>query len=164
LFSKDSLVIGCGNPLLGDDGFGPAVIKFFDEKQILPNHIGLFDAGTSVRDLLFDMLLSGKIPGQLIFIDAVQKTHTAPGEIIQINIDQIPANKVVDYSLHQFPTTNMLKQLQDSSPVDIRIYAVQVDHIPQMICPGLSRPVKKAIKKMVNIIMREALSLEPQSC
>jgi hydrogenase maturation protease len=27
LFEYDCLVLGCGNPLIGDDGFGPAVIQ-----------------------------------------------------------------------------------------------------------------------------------------
>jgi len=55
-------------------------------------------------------------------IDAVQLSNVLPGEIICIDIDKIPENKVADYSLHQFPTTNMLKELKDLSLIDIEIY------------------------------------------
>ena len=123
LFNKDILVVGCGNPLLGDDGFGPAVIESLEMQQIQADHIGLLDAGTSVRELLFDLLLSSPIPKTLILIDAVQHSIAGPGDIITIDVDQIPENKVADYSLHQFPTTNMLKELKDSGLIDIKIYA-----------------------------------------
>ncbi len=152
LFNKDILVVGCGNPLLGDDGFGPAVIESLEMQQIQADHIGLLDAGTSVRELLFDLLLSSPIPKTLILIDAVQHSSARPGDIIAIDVDQIPENKVADYSLHQFPTTNMLKELRDSGLIDIKIYAVQVETIPKLVKPGLSRPVKKAVIKLSNLI------------
>ncbi len=152
LFNKDILVVGCGNQLLGDDGFGPAVIESLEAQNILADHIGLLDAGTSVRELLFDLLLSSPIPKRLILIDAVQHSNVLPGEIIRIDIDQIPENKVADYSLHQFPTINMLKELRDASMIDIEIYAVQIDNIPQMVKPGLSKPVKEAVRKLCNLI------------
>ncbi|WP_299982972.1 hydrogenase maturation protease [Desulfobacula sp.] len=152
MFNKDILVVGCGNSLFGDDGFGPAVIESLEAQHILADHIGLLDAGTSVRELLFDLLLSSPIPKNLILIDAVQHSNALPGEVIRIDIDQIPENKKADYSLHQFPTTNMLKELKDSSLIDIEIYAVQIDNIPQMVKPGLSRPVKEAVRKLCNLI------------
>ena len=152
LFNKDILVVGCGNPLLGDDGFGPAVIESLEAQNILADHIGLFDAGTSVRELLFDLLLSRKIPKHLILIDAVHHSNALSGEILRIDIDQIPENKVADYSLHQFPTMNMLKELRDASVIDIEIYAVHVDDIPQEVRPGLTRPVKEAVPRLCNLI------------
>ncbi len=155
LFTKNLLVVGCGNPFLGDDGFGPAVIQHLKTDFILPEHVGLFDAGTSVRELLFDLLLSGKAPETFILVDAVQHSNALPGEIIPIALDQIPENKVGDYSLHQFPTTNLLKELKDSSPMDIWAYAVQVSNIPKTIEPGLSLPVKKAVIKMGHLIQQK---------
>ncbi len=157
LFNKDILVVGCGNTLLGDDGFGPAVIKSLEAQHILADHIGFLDAGTSVRELLFDLLLSSQIPRILILIDAVQHSNVLPGEIIRIDIDQIPKNKKADYSLHQFPSINMLKELKDASIIDIEIYAVQVDTIPQEVKPGLSEPVKKAVLKLCSLIKHRIL-------
>lgn len=152
LFEKDILVIGCGNPLLGDDGFGPAVIRSLESQDIPSGRIGFLDAGTSIRELLFDMLLSGKVPELLVIIDAVQVSDALPGEIIRIDVDKIPGNKIADYSLHQFPTTNMLKELKDSCRTKIVIYAVQVANLPEMVRPGLSLPVKEAVARMCGLI------------
>ncbi|WP_457552237.1 hydrogenase maturation protease [Desulfobacula sp.] len=164
MFNKDILVVGCGNPLFGDDGFGPAVIESLESQNILADHIGLLNAGTSVRELLFDLLLSKKIPKTLVLIDAVQHSNALPGEIIRIDVDQIPENKKADYSLHQFPTTNMLKELKDSALIDIKIYAVQVDYIPQMVKPGLSGPVKKAVFQLCNLIKMKIFEQDFISC
>ncbi|MBU2455345.1 MAG: hydrogenase maturation protease, partial [Proteobacteria bacterium] len=140
--------------LLGDDGFGPEVIKALEARHILTDDIGVLDAGTSFRELLFDLLLCAKIPRTLILIDAIQYSNALPGDILCINIDQIPENKVADYSLHQFPAMNMLKELKELSLIDIQIYAVQIDYIPLEVKPGLSDPVKKAVDKMCCLIKR----------
>ncbi len=164
LFNKDILVVGCGNTLLGDDGFGPTVIESLEAEHILTEHIGFLDAGTSVRELLFDLLLASPIPRRLVLIDAVQHSNALPGEIICIDIDQIPENKKADYSLHQFPSINMLRELKDASVIDIEIYAVQVDNIPEEINPGLSKPVKKAVLKMCSLINQKILYPKFISC
>ncbi len=45
-------VLGCGNPLFGDDGFGPAFIDYFNlhfKHRVGPN-VEVIDMGTAVRD------------------------------------------------------------------------------------------------------------------
>jgi len=155
LFAKDILVIGCGNPLLGDDGFGPAVIESLEAQSIASDHLGLLDAGTSVRELLFDLLVSPKKLHTLILVDAVLQPNALPGDILPILLDQIPVNKVHDYSLHQFPTTNMLQELKNSTQIDIQMYGVQVSCIPEKVKPGLSLPVKKAVAGMCSMILEK---------
>ncbi len=44
-------VVGVGNPLMGDDGVGIAVIQEL-AKESLPGGVELFDAGTTLLDLL----------------------------------------------------------------------------------------------------------------
>lgn len=140
--------------MLGDDGFGPAVIKQIEENYLLADNIGLLDAGTSVRDLLFDVILLGKKPKAIVIIDAVNHEKRAAGEIFEMALDQVPENKIVDYSLHQFPSTNMLKDLASYSQIDICFFAVQILTIPDCVEPGLSRPVKKAVTKMCHLILQ----------
>ena len=157
LFRKSILVVGCGNPLLGDDGFGPAVIEHLETRYELPDHVGLFDAGTSARELLFDLLFSNHAPDHLILVDAVRHSKISPGSIMRIDIDQIPENKVADYSLHQFPATNILKELNAATLIDIQIYVAQIDHIPQRVATGLSAPVETAVDKMGEFIKQKWL-------
>lgn len=145
LFEKSVLVFGCGNILYGDDGFGPEVIKNLKENYALPDDILLMDVGTSIRDILFDLVLSEKKPRTIIIIDAVDYPNRTPGEIFEIPVEGIPETKVSDFSLHQFPTVNMLKELKDNSQIDIRVIVAQIEDIPAEVKPGLSTAVAKAI-------------------
>lgn len=149
--SRKVLVIGCGNVFMGDDGLGPAVIKHLSEKSGLSGEAGLIDAGTGVRKILFNIVLSERKPKKIIVVDAVDVGKT-PGEIFEIELDDIPPKKSDDFSMHQLPTSNMLKELKDECGVDVRVLAVQVGSIPEEIKPGLSRPVAEAVSKTAAII------------
>ena len=155
LFEYDCLVLGCGNPLIGDDGFGPAVIRQLEEAYAIPESAACIDVGTSVRDILFDLILSEKKPRRIIIVDAADTPGIAPGEIRAIDIDQIQPEKCCDFSLHQFPTTNMLKELKEETAIDVRVFVVQVAGLPEEVMTGLSAPVQSAIPRMCARIMAE---------
>ena len=55
--SKKILIFGCGNILLGDDGFGPAVIEELEKNYQIPEHVFIIDAGSSIREFLFNIAL-----------------------------------------------------------------------------------------------------------
>jgi coenzyme F420 hydrogenase subunit delta len=150
---KRCLVFGCGNPLFGDDGFGAEVIEHLTARYTLPGDVACLDAGTAVRDMLFDMLLSAQKPQQILIIDAMDLAGAAPGEIHEIDIDQINPAKICDFSLHQFPTTNMLKEIKEGTDIRIRILVVQTADLPDEVRPGLSEPVKAAVPGMCQRIL-----------
>ncbi len=162
LLKKEVLIIGCGNPLLGDDGFGPAVIRQMEENYPFKGNIGLLDAGTSFRDLLFDLLLLGEKLKTIIIIDAVDQEKRSPGDIFEMDIDKIPENKIADYSLHQFPSSNMLKDLKIFSQIDVYFFAVQIEMIPDCIKPGLSQAVEKSVTKMCHLILQRFTDMDIQ--
>ena len=145
LFEKKTLIFGCGNILLGDDGFGPAVIKHLNETCLLPQDVLAVDMGTSIRDTLFDLTLSQKRPERLIIVDAVDFPNRKPGEVFQIPLEEIPAKKIADFSLHQFPTVNLLADLKAHCRLDIAILVAQIKAIPDRIKPGLSKPIQQAV-------------------
>jgi coenzyme F420 hydrogenase subunit delta len=154
LFDKSILIFGCGNILFGDDGFGPAVINHLQDHYVLPADALLMDVGTSIRDILFDLVLSEKKPQKLIIIDAVDYPDRNSGEVFEISTEEIPSKKTADYSLHQFPTVNMLKELKDHTRIEVRIFVTQVESIPDEVRPGLSKPVQEAIVAACDRIMR----------
>jgi len=145
LFDKSVLIFGCGNILWGDDGFGPAVIQTLKERYRLPAHVLAMDVGTSIRDILFDLVLSDRKPKKIFVVDAVEYPHRQPGEVFQIPVEGIPDKKTSDFSLHQFPTVNMLQELQEHSGIDIEILVAQVEAIPEEVKPGLSPAMAGAI-------------------
>lgn len=143
---KTTMIFGCGNLIMGDDGFGPAVIDQLQTRYDLPVSIQAIDAGTCVREYLFDYLLmeEGR-PEKIIVLDAVDFTDRQPGEVFEILPDQIPAKKIHDFSLHQFPTVNLLQELAENTGIKVQIIAAQIKFIPEEIAPGLSPVMTKAV-------------------
>ncbi len=143
--TKPVLIFGCGNIMFGDDGFGPAVIDYLRRSYAIPEHVLALDVGTGIRDILFDLLLSEKKPQRLIIVDAVDYPDRRPGEIFEIDVEGIPAQKTSDFSLHQFPTVNLLKELRDHTSIDLTILVAQVADLPEEVCPGLSPAMQEAV-------------------
>lgn len=155
LFTKPVLIFGCGNTLIGDDGFGPAVIDYLLANFELPSHVAAVDVGTSIREILFDLALMPERPKYIYIVDSVFDSPHGPGEIFELDVAQIPSIKVNDFSLHQFPSVNLLRELQDGAGVTVRVLAVQVGKVPEEIEPGLSGPVEAAVPKACEWLLRE---------
>ncbi|MGC9966815.1 MAG: hydrogenase maturation protease [Syntrophobacteraceae bacterium] len=145
LFTKPVLVFGCGNILIGDDGFGPAVIEHLLAHFDLPPEVVALDIGTGIRDVLFDLALMPGKSETILIVDAVFESGKRPGEIFEIGIDLVPAKKANDFSLHMFPSVNLLKVLRERAGVDIRVLAVQAERMPDEIRQGLSDSVSAAV-------------------
>lgn len=67
-------VLGLGNVLMGDDGFGPAVVRQFEQTCDVPENVEVVDVGTPGLDLMpwfYDA-------ERLIIVDTV-KADAAPG-------------------------------------------------------------------------------------
>lgn len=155
-WNKDVLVLGCGNILFGDDGFGPGVAEYMNAHMDIPAGTAVIDAGLSVREILFNIALSEKRPRKIFIVDAIDDINVkrVPGEVFQLDIDGIPAKKVDDFSMHQVPTSNLLKELKEICGVDVTIICTQVEYIPPEVRPGLSEAVQAAIPIACEKIIR----------
>lgn len=147
LETKRLLVFGCGNVLMGDDGFGPAVVKKIRQQHRLPDWAHAEDVGTSIRDVLFNISLLDRRPEHIIVVDAVDRPGREPGEVFEISVDEIPEKKVIDYSFHQFPTTNLLRTLQVECGIRVTIVAAQTGGKLVEVKPGLSAPMRAAVRE-----------------
>lgn len=153
------LVLGCGNVLFGDDGFGPAVVEYLQKNYKIPDDVCVIDAGCGVREILFVVSLSDVKPQKIIVVDTVN-TKRIPGEIFEIDIDDIPKNKVADFSMHQTPTSNLLKNIQDSSKIKIVVLVAQIKNISSEMSLEISHTLVSSIPKMCDAIMEEIGKLE----
>ncbi len=158
LFEKPILVFGCGNILFGDDGFGPAVVEHLKKHYLLPEDVLAMDVGTSIRDTLFDLALSEKKPKKIIVVDAVDYPDRRPGEIFEIPVEGIPGKKTADFSLHQFPTINILQELKDHTGIEITVIVAQTDTLPETIQPGLSKAMEDAVLEACEQILLQVTS------
>jgi coenzyme F420 hydrogenase subunit delta len=138
-------VLGCGNVLFGDDGFGPAVAGELARRADLPRSMVVLEAGTSVRQLLFDLVLSPVRPRRIIVVDAVDMGRR-PGEIWTIEAGELPQVKCDDFSMHQLPTSNLLRELAELAGVQVRCVVAQVSAVPTEVSPGLSAPMREAVQ------------------
>ena len=114
----------------------------------------MMNAGTSIRNILFDIVLAEEKPDKIIIIDAIDAGRK-PGEIFEIEIEDIPENKIDDFSMHQLPTSNLLKELKENCKVNIKIYSCQVEHIPESVDTGLSKTLLNAVPKICDRIYKE---------
>jgi len=137
------LILGCGNVLYGDDGFGPAVASRLAD-GLLPAGTAVLDAGTGARNVLFDLLLAERGPEQLIVVDAVNRGRR-PGELFLLDLDEIPLEKRDDFSLHQAPTSNLLAELREKRGTNVTVVACQSAWIPGEMASGLSPEVEAAV-------------------
>jgi coenzyme F420 hydrogenase subunit delta len=153
-YDKSVLILGCGNILIGDDGFGPAVAQSLRNDFTIPPDVCVFDAGTSVREILFDTVLSEKKPSKIVIIDAMD-CGREPGELFMLDIDALPKVKIDDFSMHQIPTSNLLRELKDHCGIEIVIIGCQVADTSDSVNPGLSKPVEEAVKPAAESIAKE---------
>jgi coenzyme F420 hydrogenase subunit delta len=148
------LVLGIGNILFGDDGFGCAVVNYIEARYQVPETVCLLDAGTGVRSLLFTLCLSPARPRRLLILDAIDAGRKI-GEIFEINPADIPPVKLDDFSMHQLPTSNLLRELQETCGVEVRVLACQTGPLPEEISQGLSTAVSRAVPQAAEWLIRE---------
>jgi coenzyme F420 hydrogenase subunit delta len=157
IYTKNGLIFGCGNILFGDDAFGPKVIEHIHTHCTLPENVLALDAGTAIRDFIFDLILLESKPEFIWIVDALTVKDRSHGDVFEIDLSEIPKNKRSDFSLHQSPSTNLLSQLKDTG-VDVRMLGMQTPHIPNEIQPGLSPEAQKAIPVACDLIMKNIKS------
>ena len=153
-YDKRIIVLGCGNVLFGDDGFGPAVAQYCQAHHGSPPDVCILDAGTSVRNVLFDILLSDRRPSRIVIVDAMDGGYE-PGELFEPDLDSVPRVKIDDFSMHQLPTSNLLRELRDLGGVQITVLACQTSAIPEEVRTGLSGPVAQAVQRAAETLVRQ---------
>ncbi|MEW5843196.1 MAG: hydrogenase maturation protease [Bacteroidota bacterium] len=151
---KEILVLGCGNILFGDDGFGPEVVEYLQKSFQIPSNVFVCNTGLSVREILFNIILSEKKPKKIIIVDAVDFGKNA-GLTFQLDVNDMPEIKCDDFSMHQAPTSNLLKELKNNCGVETKIIVVQIKLIPEEVSVGLTREVKNSIPAACKMIMDE---------
>jgi coenzyme F420 hydrogenase subunit delta len=149
MFNSRIVIFGCGNILYGDDGLGPKVIEALQSDDSLGDDIACIDAGTTIRPLLFDLILSDKQPERVIVVDITTDEDIEPGEVKEIDVDQVDPKKIGDFSMHQFPTTNLLKELKDSTDIKLNIIVARPEFVPEKMSQGMSPVMSKAVDEIV---------------
>jgi coenzyme F420 hydrogenase subunit delta len=151
-YDAEILVIGCGNILFKDDGFGPTVIKRLEEyskEHSLPENSMLIDAGTGGPHFIFS--LPQECWKKLIIVDIVQ-FGAEPGTIRTFSVEELPEGSYEN--VHSWPVSQPLHDL--SKQCEIVVVGCQPETISAPdVELGLTESVENAIPKAINVILKE---------
>jgi coenzyme F420 hydrogenase subunit delta len=147
IIDKPILILGCGNTLFGDDGFGPKVIEYLEANFSLPETVQAQDLGTGIREFLFDLLLSPVKPKCIFILDTIDRSDRKGGELFEVDLGQLLPDQSGGSLGHQFPSLHQLQELGVLTGVEFRILVVQAKEIPDTVKPGLSPEVQEAVPK-----------------
>jgi hydrogenase maturation protease len=147
--SKNILILGLGNILLGDEGVGVRVIEQLLSRP-LPDEIEVIDGGTAGYELI--NFFEGK--EKVIIVDAV-KTDDTPGSVYKMDLSVVQEDETVKLSLHQIGLKNVFKMasMMDLNPEVTLIGIVPKDYQNYNI--GLSDEVEKAIPLAIETVLKE---------
>ena len=148
---REILVVGCGNLLFGDDGFGCEVISRL-EKLSLPENVEVIDAGASGAYYL--MTLVDEDIKKVIVVDAID-FGLKPGTVKKIPIEELPNIKKYTFDAHNVPLAPFLKDLHDNR-IEVVVIGCQGKNFTMpYIKPGLSEEVEKSVDKAIAMILEE---------
>lgn len=148
-YNHENLIVGCGNILYGDDGFGPEVIKYMKDNDItLPGDSVLIDGGTSAPHYIFT-LPEDKWKNIIIIDIASMNKKAGSIEVLELE-DIIEEERYMD--VHGISATYPLHEIKDS--VNIRIVACQPENVPQEMEIGISDTLKKHIPQVVDMTIK----------
>jgi hydrogenase maturation protease len=143
-------IMGVGNLLLTDEGFGIHVVKLLEERYDFPQNVSVIDGGVLGLNLL------GVISeaDHLIVIDAV-KNGKAPGSLYRIEGKAIPERVRAKNSLHQvdFLETLTLCQALDKTPETV-ILGVEPEDI-ESLSIDLTQTTLKKVDQMIEMVLSE---------
>ena len=144
------LIVGVGNPLFGDDGFGIEAVRRLKGRPELAG-VEVLDGGTAGIYLL--PALEGR--SRVILIDAVN-FGGAPGEIIRLRNGEIPRGLAMKLSEHQVTVKEVLALLEllEAKPDDVLLIGVQPEHL--RFSEPLSGAVRAALDEVCRLVIEEA--------
>lgn len=149
---NDMLVLGIGNPLLGDDGFGVEVVRRLRERERPPS-VEFLDGGALGLYLLPH--LEGR--SHVLVVDAID-FGGRPGEVVRLRSTEVPAYCGLKLSEHQatFHEVLALMDLMEIKPRELLFVGVQ----PRSTRWGdpLSPEVEAAIPGVIEEIGRQLAS------
>jgi coenzyme F420 hydrogenase subunit delta len=154
----DYMIIGCGNPLQTDDGFGPAVVSEL-KKLSLPDNVMVLDAGLGGPHYLFTLIAQSEAPIRKMIIVDIMDFGGEPGQIAKVPPELLPPGSYTDP--HSWGLLEPLQQLKDR--VDIVIFGCQpqcidisqLTHASEEDEYWLTDSVRTAIPKAVHLVLDE---------
>lgn len=141
-----SAVIGLGNPLMGDDGFGLVALARLREWDL--DGVELADGGTwgmSLLPLVEDA-------DRLLLLDAI-KAGSQPGDVVVLERDRLPIYLQRKLSPHQVDLSDVLAAAEWRGKLPAETVAIGVEPLSVELRYNLSPEVDRAVDAAVDAVI-----------
>ena len=153
LFTNEITVLGIGNIILSDEGFGVRVVEYLKNKYTFPDNVALIDGGTLGVELT--QFITGT--KKLLVIDSINGGKEA-GTLFHLEGDEIRAHFSEKLSAHEVGIQDVLTMLElTGKPVpEVIVIGAQpfsleagIDLTPQMqvLLPTIADEALKILKR-----------------
>jgi hydrogenase maturation protease len=142
------LIAGIGNIFLGDDGFGPEVLRHLRDRVTAPEGLHAADYGIGGMHLAYDLLEDWDA---LVLVDAVPN-RGSPGTVHVFEADHGSPESPAGLDAHGMDPATVfasLRALGGSAPRTI-VVGCEVADVAERI--GLSEPVQAAIPEALRVV------------
>jgi hydrogenase maturation protease len=143
-----TLVLGLGNPLMGDDGLGVAAVERLREEWELPAEVELVDGGTWGMNLL-PMIEAAE---RLILVDAI-RSGVAPGTLTVLERQELPRYFALKISPHQIDLREVLALAEWREVLPDALVAIGIEPARVEFEHGLSPTVRASMDKLIDLVV-----------
>ncbi len=149
------MVLGVGNILYSDDGFGIKVVEQLEKNYVFPDHVTIVDGGVLGINLLGVISHARK----LIVVDTILNKGN-PGDLHRIEGNEIPNRILGKNSMHQMDLLEALTlcRLMGNVP-DTVILGVEPENI-ETLNPQLTPLIAAQVEPMVQLVLQELRNLK----
>jgi len=144
-------VIGLGNLLLADEGFGVHLVRFLKENYEFSN-VDLLDGGT----VGFQLIEHFMTYENLIFVDAL-RVDDKPGSVYRFPLTEVPPDLTFVSSIHEIGLGDILGHVR---LMGMDKNAIVVGIVPLAITPNdlsieLTGKIRRLLPKVANVVLSE---------
>lgn len=144
------MILGVGNLLFSDEGFGIRVVEEIERRYDFPENVSIVDGGVLGVSLLGVMSEAD----QLIVVDVI-RNRGMPGDLYRLSGDAIPERIRAKNSLHQvdFLEALTLCQAMEKVPQAV-ILGVEPEDI-DTLSTDLTETVKSRLEDVIGMVLGE---------
>lgn len=145
-----TVVIGLGNPLMGDDGLGLAALARLRDEWNVPADVDLVDGGTWGMNLLPVIEDAGRV----LLIDAIN-ADTSPGTEVMVPRQRLPRYLATKISPHQVDMADVLAlaELRGTLPAQTMAIGLQPAKVE------LSSELSEVLRSRLDVLVRGVVHL-----
>ena len=140
LFTTENTVLGVGNIILSDEGFGVRVVEYLEKNFTFPENVSLIDGGTLGVELTH--FITGT--RRLLIVDSIDG-GVAPGTTFHLRGDEIHAHFAQKISAHEVGIQEVLTILELSGKKIPCVELIGVQPFSLEAGVELTEPMKKFV-------------------